>query len=202
MKPDNMLLAGAVLAGVSVATDASAASMTVESSFVLRFEDESSLGEVFSFDPFSGPAEDLTGVTMTLDSLLVTGTPFASTVLFVSNVGGPIVGSDLFNSGDVEYDFDRDLFSIGMVASDFVGGPVEFRAAIDVEEAVSTGIWYAGEDPSGGGGGGIIAPPDFGSVSLTYFYDDVPEVPLPASLFLLGGAIGALAATKKRRAKH
>lgn len=171
MKTDNLLLAGAVLAGVTVTTEVSAASMVVESSFVNAFESDSFNTVSFDFDPFSGSAGALTGVTFSLDSNIVPGTPFASTTLFIRHDGGTIVSSTGVNSGSVAWDFERDLFDAGMVASDFVAGPVAFTAGIDVEEGSSTGIWFAGEDPTGGGGGGggITAPADFGSVTLTYF---------------------------------
>jgi hypothetical protein len=213
-------LAGAMLVCAGVAD---AATTTVESSFVNRFDTDGSQAVPFAFDPFDGDPDALTAVLFQLDSTLVAGQPFSyfetaltisyddggSFVLLVGQTISPPLGNDP-DPLVTAFDISREMLAEGASPDIFTGGPVRFLAEVLVFERSSAGVWFAGDDPSSGGGG-IGAPLDFGSVTLTYRYEEpdlplgpnppgggMPTVPLPGGLPVLAGGVALLGALRRR----
>lgn len=175
----------------------SAATQTVSGSFVLEFDDGKSFADnetIVTFDPFAGPADSLTGVVLSVDSFISAREASTGTVFsfrhqppgFILSAGKDLVVDDFI---PVEFSFDMDLLvQPNYEPSFFVGGPVTFKAGVlDANDDILikySGTWYAGENPSPGGGG-ISGPADFGSITLTYQFDEEASIPLPASFPIL-----------------
>lgn len=205
-----LLFAGAALVGVSVSPEVDAAAVTTYSSFVMSWASSSGGEEYFSFDPFAGPAADLVAVIFNLDSHIVglshfganDGTSFV--IMAAININPPTAASlySPTNAATLEFDASVDLLDSGWDRGLFVGGPVDFWAFTSTSEGLSSGLWFAGEDPSPGGGGDIGTVPNFGSVSLTYVYDDSDDgprdVPAPPTLPLVAGGLALLAIGRPR----
>lgn len=197
MKADGLLLTGAVLAGVSIADMSSAATQTVEASFIFDFVDASnpSTTQNVDLDPFLGTADQLTGVNLEFASrvfITESGSPSESLVIVTVDALQYPEFSPPFGLSD--FTFDDELLGAGVDANFFVGGPVTLTLGAFDDEGSISGIWYAGP------GIPFLGLEDFGGVTLTYEYDDVAaSVPMPGSLSLAVGGLALLAGLRARR---
>lgn len=210
----------AVLAGVGflmAASGAQAATITFTDTLPLQDVELGGTVSVAQFDPSLGT---LTGVTWSLTGAI-------ASILGIQNDGPNTVQGSAFTS--VDFDFDSAVLSLGaspdfnvfattglvsLGSGETVLFPVTASTTITGSEAVSASfiglslvdvLYFTTTGFGGSGFGGDITisqATDAGiQFSITYEYDEVSEVPLPAAAPLMAAGLGLFGLYGARRRK-